>query len=204
MNDNNFDFHFNKDNLISYFYAFSACRMIDKRNEVLEKLLQDLTDENIIYFLKVVSTLDDDYLNSYSFWLIRHLINKNEKLPSLEYYNFKFDNIAKLNTGTFTFDANRIIYNSNKFTNLGVNINFLKKHLSNYIEEREKYFKCNEYFNLGRIVRKRSEENIMDDYPHYFQMVLENDPNIILFAKRPSENGNFIISRNIVYCVNPG
>ena len=70
------EFEFNKSNLISYFYAFSICKINDKRREVLEKLLLDLDEENIIYFLKVCSNLNDEFLTSYSLWLVKFLINR--------------------------------------------------------------------------------------------------------------------------------
>ena len=198
MIDKNYDLHYNKDNIISYFYAFSVCKLFEKRNEVLEKLLHDLTDENIIYFLKVVSTLDDDFLNSYSFWMIRYLINKNEKLSTIEYSNYKYENIIKVNSGFFSFDDNRIIYNNNKFSNLSININFVKKYFQSIIEENKKYYICNNYFNMGKVLRKKSDQNLVDDYPHYYQLLLENDPSIMMYAIRPSENANFIISKSIV------
>ena len=44
----------------------------------------------------------------------------------------------------------------------------------------------------------KSEDNLVNDYPHYYQMVLENDPELMLYAVRLTENGNFIFSKSIV------
>ena len=50
---------------------------------------------------------------------------------------------------------------------------------------------------MGKVLRRKSDESIMNDYPHYYQLILDNDKDIVMFAMRPSENGNFIISRSI-------
>jgi hypothetical protein len=198
----NFEFNYSKENLISYFYAFTLCQLQDKRKEVLERLLHDLTDDNIVYFLKVVSTIEDDFLQSYSFWLIRYLINKNEKLDVIKFNGYNFSSIVKISNGvTFNFDDNRIIFNNYRkgIFNVSANLNFLRKYFDNiYKPDIEKYFKVNDYFNMGKVLRRKSDDNLVDDYPHYFQLVLENDPSIVLYAIRPSENGNFIISKSIV------
>ena len=56
---------------------------------------------------------------------------------------------------------------------------------------------------MGKVVRTKSEDNLVNDYPHYYQIVLENDPSLVLFAIRNSENSNFILSRSIVrICIN--
>ena len=62
-----------------------------------------------------------------------------------------------------------------------------------------KFYTYNNYFNVGKILRRKSDENLLtgDDYPHYYELTLENDENITLFAIRESENSNFIISTNI-------
>lgn len=198
----NFEFYFNKENLISYFYAFSLCQLHEKRKEVLERLLHDLTDDNIVYFLKVVSTIEDEFLQSYSFWLIRFLINKHEKLDTIKFNGYNFSSIVKISNGvSFNFDDNRIIFNNYRkgVFNVSANLNFLRKYFDNiYKPDIEKYFKVNDYFNMGKVLRRKSDDNLVDDYPHYYQLVLENDPSIVLYAIRPSENGNFIISKSIV------
>lgn len=195
----NVDFHFDKENLISYFYAFSICHVEDKRKEVLDRLLLDLNEENIIYFVKAVSTLNDEFLNSYCFWLLRHLANKNEKLDEINFNGYNYGTIVKLSNGHISFDKNnRIIYVDNKLS-LSANLNFLKGYFSKlYTEEFEKYYKPNNYFNIGKILRRKSDEKIIYDYPHYFQMVIENDPSLMLYAIRSSENSSFILSRSIV------
>jgi hypothetical protein len=197
--DKSYKFHYNKDNIISYFHAFTVCQLLDKRSEVLDRLLQDLSDENIIYFIKVVSNLDDNFLNAYTYWLLRYIINTNEKLPTISYNSFKYDNIININNGYFTFDEAGVIYHSTR-TILSANVNFLKKYNETINIDIKKYFACNNYFNMGRVLRRKSDENLLNDYPHYYQLVLENEPSIIMYAIRPSENGNFIISKNIVKC----
>jgi hypothetical protein len=194
-----FEFNYNKDNLISYFHAFSLCQLNEKRKEVLDRLLQDLVDENIIYFLKVVNTIDDNFLHSYSFWLIRYLINRSEKLPEITFNGFNYANIVRISKGSiFTFDETNIIYKSRIYSNLSTNLSFLRKYFENeYKAELEKYFIVNNYFNMGKVLRRKSVDNLMDDYPHYYQLVLENDPTMTLYAIRSSENANFILSRSI-------
>jgi hypothetical protein len=170
---------------------------MDKRSEVLDRLLQDLSDENIVYFIKVVSNLDDNFLNAYTYWLIRYIMNTNEKLPSITYNSFKYENIINTNNGYFTFDEAGIIYHATRSV-LSANTNFLKKYNETINSDMSKYTTCNNYFNMGRVLRRKSDENLLNDYPHYYQLVLENDPSICMYAIRPSENGNFLISKNIV------
>jgi hypothetical protein len=198
--DKNFEFHFNKENLISYFYAFSLCKLADKRREVLERLLLDLSDDNIIYFLKVVANLDDNFLSSYSFWLLRYIINKNEKGDKINFNGYDFETIVKLSPGMYcTFESNRVLIKSykNSIKSLSANLNFLKNYYESFKKEIDVFYKTNNHFNMGRVLRRKSNDNFgLDDYPHYFQLLLENDPNIVLFAIRQSENSNFIISRS--------
>ena len=201
----NFDFHFNKDNLISYFYAFSLCHLQDKKKEVLERLLLDLTDENLIYFIKVVSTLEDDFLHSYSFWLLRYLINKNDKFDLIKFNGYDYSSIVKTNSGVnFSFNDYSVIckkLNYNNYTEnlFSANLNFLKNYYDTiYRPEVEKYLKVNNYFNMGKVLRRKSNDNLVDDYPHYYQLLLENDPSLLLYAIRHSENGSFILTKSIV------
>jgi len=199
------NFIYNKENIISYFYAFSICKIIEKRREVLEKLLLDLSEENIIYFLKVCANLDDEFLNSYSLWLVRFLFNKKENLPEIFFNGYNYSSIVKLEQGGFfKFDEKSIIYypchnenNKTKSPLLVANLKFLEKTYKSYYMETSKYYQINNCFNVGKILRRRSD-SLMDDYPHYFQMVVENEPNLYMYAIRMSENSNFLISRSIV------
>jgi len=169
----------------------------------LEKLLLDLSEENIIYFLKVCSNLDDEFLNSYSLWLIKYLLNKQENLPEILFNGYNYSSIVKFEQGgLFKFDEKSIIYipPSNEKRNsdiLTTNIKFLQKAFKNYYLETSRYYEINNCFNVGKILRRKSE-NLIDDYPHYFQMIIENEPNLFMYAIRFSENSNFIISKSIV------
>lgn len=209
LSGNAVDFVYNKENLISYFYAFTICKITEKRREVLEKLLLDLSEENIIYFLKVCANLDDEFLNSYSLWLVRFLLNKQENLPEIFFNGYNYNSIVKLEQGGFfKFDEKSIIYNSaqseNNFNSnrrknvlLAANLKFLEKAYQNYHLETSKYYHINNCFNVGKILRRKSD-SLMDDYPHYYQMIVENEPNLFMYAVRMSENSNFIISKSIV------
>jgi len=125
--------------LISYFHAFSICKLLDKRQEVLEKLIKDLCDENVVYFIKVVSTLNDDFLYSYSYWLIRHVFLNLQKETSINFNGHLFNNIVKLREGNFSFDDRHIIYSHDikKFT-INANVSFLQKYYMDYQSEHLK------------------------------------------------------------------
>jgi len=194
----NFEFNYNKDNLISYFYAFSLCKLPEKRKEVLQHLLVDLSDENIVHFLKVVSTLNDEFLDSYSFWLVRYLVNKLFKLENIIFSGYNFSNVVKFNSRVdYAFDSQRIILTSDDNI-ISANLDFLNKfYLEKFRPQLDKLFKINNHFNMGRVIRRRSD-NLINDYPHYFQLVLENEPSLTLYGYRQSENSNFIISKSIV------
>lgn len=198
----NYEIIYTKDNMISLFYAFSICKLEKKKNEVLDKIMFDLSDENIILFLQVIPSLKNESLNQYAYSLIKHLHSVNYGLGlEIKHMNQPFKDIIHINNnGKIVFDANRIYY-SNKKKNilpntLYANLMFLQKYLDKN-KEKKKFFEINNYFNIGIIYRRKSEFGIMHDYPHYYQLSLENDSNINLYAIRESENSNFIISSDI-------
>lgn len=163
----------------------------------------DLSEENIIYFIKVCSNLDDDFLNNYSFWLIKYLVNQKEDLPEIYFNGYNYSNIVKLEQGGFfRFDDKSIIYQPINFEKkqnnlLVANIKFLEKTFKAYFNDNQKFFEVNNCFNVGKIIRRKSD-SLIDNYPHYFQIIVENEPDLFLYAIRSSENSNFIISRSIV------
>ncbi len=153
--------------------------------------------------MKVCSNLNDDFLNSYSLWLIKFIINKQENLPEIFFQGYNYKNIVKfeIKNCLFYFDKKSIFLTAACLNKgdyiLSANIKFLEKTYFNYKEEINKYFIANNSFNVGNIYRKKSNF-LMDDYPHYYQMKLENEPDLLIFAVRHSENSNFIISRSMV------
>ena len=197
--DPKYTFHFTKENIISYFYAFTICKLNQKRNEVLEKLLKDLIDDNIIYFIKVISSLEDQFLFSYSYWLCTHILLKiTGQNEELKFKDYKYDEVVKISKeGKFYFDEQHLCFQDNKKNIvLKTNICFLKNYYTKHISESfNKYYAVNNYFNVGKIHRRKSEVNLTDDYPHYYQINLENDKDLILYAKRKSENSSFTISK---------
>jgi hypothetical protein len=193
------EFHFSKENIISYFYAFSICKLDEKRKEVLDKLLLDLSDENIIYFIKVVSSLNDEFLNTYTFWLLRHLTNIREGLPEISFNGYDYNGIVKISKGVEIYAEKEKIILKNKNLHLSANISFLKNFFRSIQPvEYDKYYKFNNYFNIGKVLRRKSDDRMLDDYPHYYQLVLENKPDLALYAMRSGENSDFILSRSIV------
>lgn len=115
---------------------FFKDELLDKRKEVLDKLIKDLVDENIVYFIKVISTLNDDFLNSYSFWLIRHVFLNLQKEANINFNGFNFRNIVKIKEGDFSFDDKHITY-FNQYKNLSISANlvFLQKYYSDFQSE---------------------------------------------------------------------
>jgi dTDP-4-dehydrorhamnose 3,5-epimerase-like enzyme len=127
-------------------------------------------------------------------------VNKNEKLDELCYNGYEFDSIVKLANGQITFDkkTKNIVYSDKKFS-LFANLKFLSGFYNNFRKtECEKYYKPNNYFNIGKIIRRKSDEKMIYDYPHYYQMKIENDPELPFYAIRPGENSSFILSKSIV------
>ncbi len=169
----------------------------------MEKLLLDLSEENIIYFIKVCANLDDDFLNSYSLWLIKFLFNKQENLPEIYFNGYNYSSIVKFEQGgNFKFDDKSIIYQNSNLEKkrdylLAANLKYLEKNYKNHLNEIRKYYEINNCFNVGKILRRKSD-NLIDDYPHYYQMTIENEPNLLIYAIRMTENSNFLISRSIV------
>ncbi len=48
--------------------------------------------------------------------------------------------------------------------------------------------------NLTKVNRIKSEEGLISDYPHFYEMKFEGKTEVTLFGIRNSENGEFIIS----------
>ncbi len=99
----------------------------------------------------------------------------------------------------FVIENNSLIYkykNNEEINDVQSSLAFLNDIKYKIINNYSKYFHENEYFNTGKIKRWKTDENIINDYPHYYQMSLDNDPDTIIFAIRESENSNFILSKN--------
>ena len=211
INDSSYDILYTKENMISYLFAFTICEMKEKKNEVLNKLLYELGENGITFFIQVISTLNEEKLRMYVYYLVKHIINKMNGYKGIKYDSYNFDDIVQftmisylnmnlnpLANPPFTFEDNKIVYNSgNGLTK--ANLKFIQGINEKLNENLSKFFNVNNYFNVGKILRKKSEENLLtgDDYPHYYELSLENDDTIKLFAIRESENSNFIVSTNI-------
>ena len=51
------------------------------------------------------------------------------------------------------------------------------------------------------MIRRKSEMGVFSDYPHFYRIEKEGKEEGFLFGTRPSENGNFLISRTEdVFC----
>lgn len=160
-----------------------------------------------------------DYLLTYTYWLASYLVVKTNNIAVIDISTIKFDkycfdSIIKFNAGrliTFTqssisIEKDELIYKVNpkeKESNGILSLNTIKCSLLmlkqvklKYKEVMQYYYKENEYFNTGRVTRTRSSEGIINDYPHYYQLKLDNDPDLQMFAVRLNENSNFILSRS--------
>ena len=209
FNDSNFDFCFNKDNLIPYLIAFTICDLKTLRITILDKILYDLDEENIPLIIQTINSLNENKLKEYCFYLIKSIINKNYHLSGIKYDTYSFDDIIHyktnltnlipnpISTTNFSFEQNKLIYSGENQTSK-TNILFLKEINDNIYNKLKKFYEPNNYFNTGKVIKKKSEESLItsSDYPHYYHMILENDTNLNLYAIRESENSNFIISCN--------
>ena len=69
------------------------------------------------------------------------------------------------------------------------------------IASKEKVFETNNMHNLNNVIRTKSEMGVFSDYPHFYELTKEGSTDILMYACRESENGEFIISRSKgVYC----
>eukprot|EP00340_Litonotus_pictus_P006496 CAMPEP_0170522974 /NCGR_PEP_ID=MMETSP0209-20121228/8359_1 /TAXON_ID=665100 ORGANISM="Litonotus pictus, Strain P1" /NCGR_SAMPLE_ID=MMETSP0209 /ASSEMBLY_ACC=CAM_ASM_000301 /LENGTH=546 /DNA_ID=CAMNT_0010810749 /DNA_START=1 /DNA_END=1638 /DNA_ORIENTATION=+ len=170
----------------------------------------------------VVKTFDvsvyDSNLMELSFFVNNPNYLKHGGESELKIFSRKFSEIVKLDRSFSTnieFSGDNLVYKKSKkeellgeaqqgnsyafedSSSLYASLKFLSIYNKNLTKKNLSYFTENNYFNTGKIHRRKSEEGIIHDYPHYFQMVLDNDPDLDLFAVRLSENGNFLLSRNI-------
>ena len=51
--------------------------------------------------------------------------------------------------------------------------------------------------NLTKVHREKSEQGLISDYPHYYEMNFEGKAQTLLYGKRSTENGEFLISSQI-------
>lgn len=202
INDNNYEFNFSQDNLISYLFAFNICKIDNKKKEVYDKLLFKITEENFGSVIQSISTLKEESLYGYAFYLIRHIINIYYGLSPITFNDnvkYNFDEIVHfdLKNTKLTFNENKIIIsNVARKINTTAFLSFLKNYYENLREKKKKFFKTNNCFNVGVVYQKKQGKYVFD-YPHVYQMSLENDKEITLFAQRASENSSFIISSDL-------
>ena len=199
INDPTYEIYFTKQNLISYLYAFTICKLTSYKDNILSKLRCDLDNEMILPFTQAISSLKlvDHY--SFIYFLLKHIINIQNGYNGITYNNVNYSDVFKNKSTKFSkikFDSqthSKIIYNNTQC----VNISFLNEYHSQFHKKKYLPFTTiNNYFNVGKITRIKSDENLLDDYPHYYQMQLENDVNINIYAMRESENAKFIFSSN--------
>ena len=88
-------------------------------------------------------------------------------------------------------------YEFEDYSSIYCNLKFLNSYHKSFIQKSQYFYKENNYFNTGKVIRRKSEEGLIHDYPHFFQLILDNDPNLQLFAVRETENGNFLLSKSI-------
>ena len=125
INDSSYDILYTKENMISYLFAFTICEMKEKKNEVLNKLLYELGENGITFFIQVISTLNEEKLRMYVYYLVKHIINKMNGYKGIKYDSYNFDDIVQftmisylnmnlnpLANPPFTFEDNKIVYNS--------------------------------------------------------------------------------------------
>lgn len=266
--DKDYKIEYSYENIIQYLQAFTLFEIKDKQREAIDNLLTKLNNENIVFFVKYVNNLYNEYksnkidiklnkynhsidfLLTYTYWLINYLVLKSysikvHDIKSIKFDKYCFDKIVRFNSSNFlNFKLNISIYieknsmtykaidketnkesniilsnlsfilNKNSFiknsnnhissslmnfnNNVKCSLDFLNeikcKIMSNY-----SYFYCeNNFFNTGKVIRWKTDDSFFmnNDYPHYFQMKLDNDPDLVLYAIRESENSNFIISKN--------
>ena len=131
-----------------------------------------------------------------------HILNKINGYNAITNEKVNYDNIIKFSSNisysNFSFDKNKIIFKSNNSNCLSANIQFLQSYYeSTILQRKHKFYEINNYFNIGKVYRRKNNDGLLSDYPHFYQLTLENDTDINFFAMRESENSNFLISMSI-------
>jgi len=218
IKDFNHKLNITKQNIINYLYATTICNLLDKRQEILKTLIHDLDENLIIPLFKVAIKINDESLNEYCYYLLKYLINKMFNFTNFIIQDYDFEecihfhneydkntilgelnNYNPLKKFCFYFEENHLIYNNNNGLIQKVKLDFLIKEKEKYNSKLDKYYKYNNYFNMGKVLRMRSDEDFFtdSDYPHLYQLSLENDKELKLFACRESENSNFLLSADV-------
>ena len=154
------------------------------------------------------------FLLIYSYWLVNFLIVKINGFKPYDINMFKYDiynfnSIVKYGSSSYLsflnleshihIENNNLVYKqktTSQTNNFTCSLNMLNEVKLLIRKNYLKYFVENEYFNTGKVKRWKTDENLINDYPHLYQMTLDNDPELCLFAIRESENSNFIFSKN--------
>jgi hypothetical protein len=183
------------------------------------KYISTITEQNFIIKncnIFKIGKYKIEELHKLVFWLINNLVTKkfnitlinndndgivdeieNKNCFSLKminkiYYDKKFlSNISFKKNDKLIFCENQDLKDS-----IELDLQFLSYIKHEMLKKSSIYHIENNYFNTGKVHRRKSKEGLTNDYPHYFQMILDNDPNLQLFAVRISENSNFILSKN--------
>lgn len=190
------------------------------------KYISVITDQKFIIencsVFKFNGKYELDELHKYVFWMINYIIikkfnisvynsdeieftEKNNQLndddnKSSKKYRDKI-HLDKNFLTNLNFKNNKMILNNCLFLDskdsIDLDLKFLSYLHADFCKKSSIYHVENNYFNTGKVLRQKSKEGLIHDYPHYFQMILDNDPTLQLFAVRMSENGNFLLSKNI-------
>lgn len=199
INEPNYDIAINQSNIISYLYAFSITKLENNKLELLNKFKSEVDEINIIPLIQAISSLKQETFYPFIYYLLKHIINKQNNIEGIKFEKIDYDNITKIvsSYNKFSFDEKRIIYKNLNGNLLASNLSFLKEFHNNLQKKKSKFYEVNNYFNIGKVFRRKNNDGLLSDYPHYYELTVENDADIRLYALREAENSNFIISTNI-------
>ena len=166
-------------------------------------------DKNEVFEFLRIASLDVHNLEAQTeaYWIIVYMfVKKTLKIDIVEAFKTTTVN-SKMSAMLDEVDLNAFDFQHGFLNHKGRKINlqaFVPVADLEYAK-KERYLAENNMHNLTNVIRRKSEMGVFSDYPHYYKIEHEGKQaqaaEGFLFGTRPSENGNFIISRTEdVFC----
>ena len=119
--------------------------MENNKLELLNKFKSEVDEINIIPLIQAISSLKQETFYPFIYYLLKHIINKQNNIEGIKFEKIDYDNITKIvsSYNKFSFDEKRIIYKNLNGNLLASNLSFLKEFHNNLQKKKSKFYEVN-------------------------------------------------------------
>jgi len=198
----------NESNQFQMLHLFALFDLNEKKQKLTEFIQTNINSKNVFNYLLWIAEyiragLQEAYVEEikYWYWLIVYILlrkhTNGKDLISVQINSFLESPIYQkkftdLDTDDYVFDNYELYYTKSKES---VNLNLFIYGAWLVNDEKDAYFKTSMSFYPWKVIRTKSEEGMISDYPHYYKIVSEDKSHPVIFATRNSINGRFRISK---------